>query len=181
SLMFGWFSPKPPIATSEKVWTERRMRWLPENLGIDRLRKATVVTPTDKFFPGKYEGAERDARRMMGQLCHHMDIDAHALKLSIVEDEAMPGAAGLYQRGGHARSHIRVAQGQLAKPESLLATLAHELAHEILLGGDLISEGEEDHEQVTDLLPVFLGVGIFAANSTVQFSSWHAGMMSGWQ
>jgi hypothetical protein len=37
-----------------------------------------------------------------------------------------------------------------------------------LLGGELITIREEDHEQVTDLVPVFLGLGLFAANSPVR-------------
>ena len=49
-----------------------------------------------------------------------------------------------------------------------MATIAHELAHDILLGGGLITRQEEDHEHLTDLVPVFLGLGVFAANAPVR-------------
>jgi hypothetical protein len=74
-----------------------------------------------------------------------------------------------------------VVQSQLADPQSLVATLAHELAHELLLGGGLLSPDAPDHEWVTDLLPVFLGLGIFAANSTVHDSSQTTGTMHSWR
>ncbi len=52
-------------------------------------------------------------------------------------------------------------------PAQLLATLAHEVAHDILLGGGHLTGDEPDHETTTDLLPAFLGVGVFGANATL--------------
>ncbi len=63
---------------------------------------------------------------------------------------------------------------------SLVATIAHELGHVHLLGDGRISADEEDHEPLTDLLTVFLGVGIFPANSVIRDVNWHSGNMEGW-
>jgi hypothetical protein len=177
--MFGWFAPRCPLGTWEKTWAETRMRWLADRLGIDRLLKAAVVLPTPEFFPGPYGGTAEDARRMLERLCGHMGIDPATVELRVCLDEQMPEAAGLYQQGRQ-RCRIRVAQSQLADPMALLATLAHELSHELLLGGGLLDVSVEDHEWVTDLLPVFLGVGIFAANSTVHEQSGQDGQTSWW-
>ena len=57
------------------------------------------------------------------------------------------------------QSVIRIAKSQLAEPARLIATLAHELAHELLLGGGLLSASATDHEWVTDLLPVYFRFG----------------------
>src|SRR5207244_3098696 len=76
---------------------------------------------------------------------------------------------------------IWVDVGNLADPLALVATLAHELGHVLLLGQARISTQEEDHEPLTDLLTVFLGLGIFTANSVLQEKYWHAGAVSGWQ
>ena len=46
-----------------------------------------------------------------------------------------------------------------------MATFAHELSHVLLLGEHHLGEDEEDGERVTDLLAVFLGFGVFIANS----------------
>jgi HEAT repeat protein len=53
---------------------------------------------------------------------------------------------------------------------SLVGTLAHELAHAILLGEGYLANEVPDHEYVTDLLTVFLGLGVFAANSVMRES-----------
>lgn len=73
------------------------------------------------------------------------------------------------------RANVFVAASQLANPTALVATLAHEVGHEILLGGGVLSEEVADHEQVTDLLTVFLGLGVFNANSTLHESHWNYG------
>ena len=49
-----------------------------------------------------------------------------------------------------------------------MATIAHELGHDILLGGGLITVDKEDHEPLTDLITVFLGLGLFMANATLR-------------
>jgi hypothetical protein len=107
-----------------------------------------------------------------------MGIDPDTVQFTLVDDEQMPDAAGLYYQ--RERSVIDIARGQLADPSGLIATLAHELAHELLLKGGHLTSDTEDHEQVTDLLPVFLGVGVFGANATVRDTSWSSGTMSGW-
>src|SRR5262249_7891588 len=98
-------------------------------------------------------------------LCGYMAVDGRQLKLEVWPDTQLPGAAGHYARGE--QTTIRIAESQLANPMFLIGTLAHELAHEILLGQGYLTEEVADHELITDLLPVFLGVGIFAANVTL--------------
>jgi hypothetical protein len=177
--MFSWFSPKCPVNTWEKAWTETRMRWLADQFGIDRLLRAEVILPTEEHFPDAYNGTPADARQIMHRLCKYMKIDPQGMRLVVSADEKMPGAAGLYEQGR--RTTIRVAQSQLANPQQLIATLTHELSHELLLGGGLLTRDVEDHEWVTDLLPAFLGIGIFAANSVLHEEYWTDGQLSWWR
>jgi hypothetical protein len=51
---------------------------------------------------------------------------------------------------------------------ALVATLAHELGHVILLRPGLVKANEADMEPLNDLLTVFLGFGVFNANSVFQ-------------
>jgi hypothetical protein len=176
--MFAWFGPRCPLATGEKAWVEWRMRWLADRFGLDRLRTARVVLPTEEFFPARLAGDQAGARECLDRMCGYMGVDPTAVTLEVVADDDMPGAAGLYQM--RTRSAICVAESQLTSPPQLLATLAHELAHEILLKGGYLTQATADHEQVTDLLPVILGTGIFVANATVQFASSFSGGWSYW-
>src|SRR5260370_23838893 len=47
--------------------------------------------------------------------------------------------------------------------------MARELGHVILLGGGLVNRERSDDEPLTDLLTVFLGLGVFNANSAGRF------------
>ena len=105
-----------------------------------------------------------------------MGVNPATLTLEVRPDADMPGAAGLYQVGD--RSHILIAESKLGTPPELLGTLAHEVAHELLLKGKHLTADTSDHELVTDLLPVYLGTGVLLANATVRVSSetsggWH--------
>lgn len=175
--MFGWFSPKCPLDTWEKAWTEHRMQWLARQFGVDRMTNSKLLLPDADVFTS-YRGDFEDARRLMDLLGDHMRVDVRKLGLEICDDVQLPGAAGHYDKGE--QTVIRTAASQLDDPMRLTATLAHELAHELLLGNGLISANEEDHEWVTDLLPVFLGVGIFAANATVHETHDRVGNVSWW-
>jgi hypothetical protein len=167
--VFRLFAPKYPLTTYEKTWAEWRMRWFADKLGIERLLRARVVLPTKEFFPDAFDGSEASVRAVMDRLSQFMGVDTGKLGLEILPDIELPRAAGHYDpHGNPGRPTIRIAESQAADPDRLVATLAHELSHEILLGGKLIDPREPDHEWTTDLLPVYLGVGLFAANATVR-------------
>jgi hypothetical protein len=164
--MFGWFSTKCPVSTAEKAWTEKRMCWLAEQFGIKRLLEAQVVVPDDHFFPTPYEPTREYAQRLMQRIGKEMGVRTDHIKFEICDDHQMPGQAGHYEPGDEI--FIRVKRSLLEESQCLAATLAHELSHEILLGGGLLADDVIDHEWVTDLLPLFFGMGICAANSTVK-------------
>jgi len=52
----------------------------------------------------------------------------------------------------------------------LIGTTAHEVAHVLLLADGRISREEPDMEPFTDLLTVYLGLGIFTANTAFRFT-----------
>ena len=62
-MVFGWFAPAAPVGAREKAWVEVRMGWLADQFGIDKLRKAEVVLPTEQYFPDAYEATPEGARR----------------------------------------------------------------------------------------------------------------------
>jgi hypothetical protein len=181
--MLDWLRsrPKPPVDTWYKAWTETRMLWLADQLGPERLSRAKVLRPVREDFPAVDATTDDGARRLMGYLCGVMEIDPHGLELEVLEGQQIPGAAGHYDARESGRKVIRIARWGLADFQGLVATLAHELAHEILLGRGLLTAEEEDHELVTDLLPVFLGLGIFSANSALREREEQYGNIHRWQ
>lgn len=176
--MLGWLATRCPLDTADKAWTERRMLWLATRFGLDRLRAARVILPTAEFFPDPYRGDEASARAYFDRMCGYLAVPIGSVTLEVLDDDRMPGAAGLYEQ--RERSHIFVARSGLATLPHLLATFAHELAHELLLKGGHLTRDTPDHERVTDLLPVFLGAGVFLANATVESTSESTGTYHSW-
>lgn len=165
--MLSFFFPTLPLDTWEKAWIESRMQWLASQFGIDRLLNADVLLPTDPGFPQNYTGTVAEAQQVMDLLADRMQVNASKLRLEVIDDKQMPNAAGHYDDTGTQRI-IRLAESRLHDPEAMVAILAHELSHELLLGGGYLTTEAVDHEWITDLLPVFLGVGVFGANATVR-------------
>jgi hypothetical protein len=129
-----------------------------------------------------------------------MQIDRTRIKLEIFSDEAdelrenslwsiqTNRPAGIYF--GHesvleedGKVVIALKSSVLKDPMVLVATVAHELGHLILLGDRHLDRSTPDHEPMTDLLTVFLGLGIFSANSAARFQhhdhggGWHSWSM----
>ncbi|MEX0704512.1 MAG: hypothetical protein WD069_20590 [Planctomycetales bacterium] len=187
--MLGWLRPKAdcPVDPATRAWVDGRWDWLESQFGLDRLRNTSVILPHAEFFPDPYHGDEAGVRRMLDCVCGHMAIDPATVELSLYEDRSpvhegrwRPGTAGLYQPDGAGKFRVWVEVSNLNDPLGLVATIAHELGHVHLLGHGRISDAEEDDEPLTDLLTVFLGMGVFTANAVLREDYWHAGVVSGW-
>jgi hypothetical protein len=172
--LLSWWKPKCSVGFREKAWIETRMRWLGEQFGIERLTRCEVVLPTDDFFPDAYDATPDAAERLLDRVCDRMQVNRSEIDLQIHPEDDLPGAVGLYEPGV-----VHLVDTQLADPMALVATLAHELAHHILIGRGLL-EGEPDLEWTTDLTTVYFGFGIFGANATISESHGNAGQMSWW-
>lgn len=176
-----WRRADCPVRPVEQDWIESSMDWFVAEFGIERLH-GQVVLPTDDHFPGVYRGTREDVRTVLYRLCKHMDIDPARVELEHYAADEDPelsayvpihtesvGAAG-HHRTRDGRSVIGIRDDQASSPMSLLATIAHELGHALLLGDGRISAEREDHEPLTDLLTIFFGLGIFSANAAFEYS-----------
>src|SRR5262245_4619377 len=105
--MFGWFQPKCPVGPDEKAWIEQRMGWLVQQFGLDRMRRAQVILPTQEFFPDPYDGSEETVLCMVNRVCAYMEVDPRRIALAFYSEANRPrledergrpvgGTAGLY-------------------------------------------------------------------------------------
>ncbi len=186
--MLNWFRSQPtlPVTAEEQAWIEDRFGWLTRELGLDRLRAAEVILPTVDYFPSRYEPTEEDIGGIVTLVAGYMQVDPARLRLSFYQDDhpkfegmTNEGTAGLYVESEESFD-IWLEVGGLEDPLGVVATVAHEIGHVILLGERRVAPEEEDHEPLTDLLTVFLGMGVLTANNVVQESSWSVGTTSGW-
>jgi hypothetical protein len=176
-----WWRADCPVRPVEQQWIDRSMDWFVTEFGTDRLH-GEVVLPTDDYFPGTYHGSREDIETVLYRLCRHMDIDPARVELELFasyDDPDLSGhvpisTAGSDVAGHHllrdGRSVVGIRDDQTRRPMALVATIAHELGHALLLGEGRISPEREDHEPLTDLLTVFFGLGIFGANAAFDYS-----------
>jgi Zn-dependent peptidase ImmA (M78 family) len=192
---FGGGVLEPPLNEEQKVWIERSFQWLLGEFGGDCFLKHQTITPESSFFPDHYKGTEECVDKLVERVCFYMDVDPCLVEVEYFVDrddiaekhrtgntDEYSGAAGLYfsKTSQEDRKKIAINVSQFKNPTGLVATIAHELGHVILLGGGKISREEKTHEYLTDLITVFFGLGIFTANSAFQFSQWQDHSHHGW-
>lgn len=179
------FKTKCPVDPQTRQWIESRMAWLKAQFGAG-LYTRPVVLPAAEFFPDAYDGSEPTVRTLLDRVCGYMGIRCDEIEVSLYSEQVpiqegglVPGTGGLYvEEDG--RFHIWLNESNLDDPGGLVATMAHELGHVLLLGHRRVSPEEPDHEPLTDLLTVFLGLGVITANAVVHEESWVNGGWSGW-
>jgi hypothetical protein len=199
--MFGLFKdrnrdPKCPVSEDMRKWLDYAFNWLTLAFGEEQIITRKVLTPHHTDFPIRYDGEENSAKGTIEILALQMEIDpddihldvysegeskistgspfGNAIYLNQFDDEKYSG--GLYfgkEKDG--KYHIGLERQKLLSPESMIATLAHELAHIKLLGENGISENDE---RLTDLTTTVFGLGIFNANAA--FNSFQTINSHGW-
>lgn len=184
----GIFRPTCPVGELERLWVEEMLSWCAAQFGPRTLR-TPVVLPTSEWFPDPYSGTEPQVRALVDSVGEFMGVHGDRLVvevnsgrdplpegMSFLEGTAN-GEAGHY-RLEHGRAVVSLDMGRLRSQLSLVAAIAHELAHERLLGERRIDRDRRDGEQLTDLVTVYLGLGVFNANAALQFSQNQRGWRS---
>jgi hypothetical protein len=167
---------------------------------------AQVILPTLEYFPDPYDDNPEAAEKLLQRVCGYMRVARSRIEFEIFPDETeelreiLPSwgdssgkfTAGLYvhdemkdadMEGAWSEqkcSVVAIRSTLLKDPLSLVATVAHELGHVILLGGGRMLRETVDHEPMTDLLTVFLGLGVFTANSAGRFKQYQDVRSQGW-
>jgi hypothetical protein len=186
--MFGWFKPTCPCDPAAKRWVEERLQWLSRQFGLHVLLEKPVVLPTPEFFPDAWDESPKAVSLLFRWVCQYMQVDPDRVEIQVYADrtpgwktvlDPMAGfAAGTWQgaEGPWQKGVIRIERSTLDRPSDLIGTMAHELAHQRLLGERRADPGAFDNELLTDLTAVFHGFGIFLANnprkSTGELGRW---------
>lgn len=195
------FRPKLPIGEDERLWVDQGFVRLQKLLGQSRLVQCRTILPSPEDFPDPYDRSPAAAERIFRRVCAAMKIDRSLIQLELIPDhteglrailphwnDESSGCAGFYVHhdAGNSESEpgprmlIAIQAAHLKDPLCLVAVMAHEVGHAILLGGGLLNPAPDDHEPLTDLLTVFLGFGVFTSNASGRFKQWHDERQSGW-
>ena len=178
--------PVCPVAPEQRDWIERSLRWCVREFG-EQAARGPVVLPDADLLPEPYDASSYQIFRLYDRICSLMGVDPREVELRLRDriDQGTPSdrgdrgerrVVGRYRTPPHlrlrfldvklslGRPSIEIERAQTADPVRLVALLAHELAHRRLLGEGRVTLQQPDQEQLTDLLTVYLGFGVFTAN-----------------
>jgi hypothetical protein len=195
--MFGLFRRGTLLGTDLTEAQFDCFAWLLRHTGgMGAFRERRAIFPTPEFY--RHEGARaRDhtfAHSLFDQTRAHAGMQGWPCQLEAQEDDPDPlvgkwtlvkgapqGPGGTW-RATEDGALITYHPKRLGDPMSLVATFAHELAHYRTAGfPEPPPGGWEAWEDATDLAAVFLGFGVFLANTRFQFSQFAQGDTQGWQ
>ncbi|TCI90591.1 hypothetical protein [Tenacibaculum sp. M341] len=183
--MFWNKKNKLPITQEDRVWVEMNLSWFKSQINKKRHMQIKTVTPTKDFYDRDFDGTEKDADFILERNMKLIGLKTSKITLQYFSDTNVrmsdgtilstpadingkwSSASGTYQKTKHG-AIISIEREQLKDTDSLIATLAHELSHQFLLGERRYGT---DDEYTTDLVAVFYGFGIFLGNTHFQFKS----------
>jgi len=189
------FKRGPVVDADTAEWHAENFAWLVETFGgNDAFSEATLVLPRPGFFPSDGEVGHSRALRIFERVKHYCGMEEWPVGL--VEDDNPAAEAALLSpaalvHGRHAQGTFSIADGDvqisytpalLADPQRLIATFAHELGHYLLATAPTRPPcSDDENEFLTDLTAVYLGFGVFVANTVFEFEAISDGTRQGWR
>jgi hypothetical protein len=185
----GFFDPKPPVDAIEVEWLLACFAWLRRGLEARSSDEPipTLVTPKTEAVcrartpPALFEAVKTHAG--LGEW--HCLLKAGPTRREAI----LPGGYGEYSERSALGTFsvegntpvVRYDPALANDPQALVATFAHELAHLLLATMDEPPGGDDLHEHATDCAAVYLGFGVFLANSARQFEQFQDAWSHGWR
>lgn len=191
--MFG--SPKL-VDKHTAAWVMDRLGWILETFGQEKSIDSTeLVLPLPGFFSHEASTPEAKAEQIFRKTAAYCGVADWEVDLQPIERNRphevgtfwhlRPTAdvpAGTFSLGPDSnRPQITYALDLVDQPVSLIATFAHEIGHLILMSRPQPEWIDDDEEELlTDLFAVYLGFGVFLANSAFQFEQSLSFDRQGW-
>ena len=190
--MFWSRRPPPcPVSENDRDWIEHNLRWMVATFGQQPVARPPYLTSTPGF-PTEWTASCDEAVGLVRIVAGLMNISTHGLEVDFYDDRGPqlpalyrvqseePSAAGLYFDEGDVQ-RVSLAADGLDDPLSLVATIAHELSHTVLIGIGYVDPAvETDHEPLTDLFAIYAGFGWFLSQAALRFEASDAAGVSSW-
>lgn len=186
----GLFGSSPPIERDELDWLLACFAWIDRTLGtrdaFDGFEPRLVLPSDSEIVSASTASDMFEAVKRLSGLEHwecrlekgepRREGFSPDLATGYYSEES---ALGTFSVEGNTPV-IRYDPTLLSDPDALVATFAHELSHLVIHTLGMPPGGHDLEEHATDCMAVYLGFGVFLANSARNFSQYNDGMMQGW-
>ncbi|MEO8061388.1 MAG: hypothetical protein ABI821_01435 [Pseudomonadota bacterium] len=161
--------PKPFLDASRRDWQFETFAWLLRNCGgFPKFFETTLVLPIEDHFPDRGMKGHAGVTALFRRVRDHAGMAEWPC--AVEPDTGQPRT----NSGNTDRVPIITYRPDALEPMPLVATFAHELARYLL---DTFDEpapgGVALLEPAVDIAAVFMGFGLFMANSAVRTSGFH--------
>ncbi|HEV2678720.1 MAG TPA: hypothetical protein VGV37_29600 [Aliidongia sp.] len=184
------------LETDDEIWQAETWRWLLDRMGgLDDLKRSPLVVASRSFFPPTEATGEARVAHVFDSVKRHARMPEHECRLMAQPERPESRVAqfthlkpieghlplGTFRVDGNG-ALITYDPAMIDQPVKLVATLAHELAHyRLAVLGEMPPGGEPNLEFATDLATVYLGFGLFGANTAFQFEQHGDAFSQGWR
>jgi hypothetical protein len=161
--------PKPFLDASRRDWQFDTFAWLLRNCGgFSKFIETTLVLPVAEHFPESGIKGHADVAALFRRVRDHAGMSEWPCA---VEPQSQPPRS---DAGNTGRIPIITYPAGALEPLSLVATFAHELARYLIDSFDEPAPGGDGLlEPAIDLAAVFMGFGLFLANSAARNAGYH--------
>ncbi|MGA9523196.1 MAG: hypothetical protein WBV82_17140 [Myxococcaceae bacterium] len=175
-----------PERTKQQEWIFDELAELIRRHGPGRFARGVLVQPIPAHFPDPWSPDEDGVANMIHRLLGHAGLTGFDVEVGIFEEETefahvdaplvgnswrKKGAAAWYAGKNGNTFLFGVEEDQIADPEVLVGTLAHEVAHAFRDHHGLMVEERDDEELLTDLTTFYLGFGVLSVNASYRYRS----------
>lgn len=158
--------------------------WI-QKCGYESFVSAPILIPTSDYFPMTWSYETDDIGSLLSRIMSYAGLSRFDILLQLYRTHSLidwtqegrpfeswhEGAAGWFAGVKGNRFLFGVDVEQVSEPEELIAVLCHEVAHAYRQHHKLEHDDRQEDEEQTDLTTVFLGMGIFTTNCSLQFRS----------
>lgn len=194
--MFALFGPRLPIDDDELEWQLATFKWLMWEFGA--VGRKSLVLPTAGWFPATTRTGDARVRELFGHVkraagmedwpCElkagRSDRPVQAGNALLIRHEGAPPPCGTFQiRSADGPDKVVITYNPSLADDTiaLVGTFAHELGHYLMSRALTPPPGGWSlHELHTDIAAVYLGFGLFLANSARTFSQFQSAGEMGW-
>lgn len=181
--------PDLPLNEERRQSIDDAFLYVLELFGDDILKKP-ILTRDHPIFPNEINDKD-EIISLAHNIAKVMDIDPKTLKIGFFQgakpidpsainpENKDTSAAGLYYgKNEQGKYEVDFADTIHQDVGRVIATIAHEFAHIKLLGEERM---EENSEEITDMLPLFYGFGLFNSDKVLTFTRDSNGTQTSWE